>query len=295
MIAHNDKKNRQEINMHGTYLLPYEIYQTLIPRFYLDFQMHWHEEIEIVYALQGCAKYIVDFQEYIIQEGDILIIPPLSLHSFEQYESHSFEAGTIIFGQNMINGNPLDACSTKYIRPVFQNDVYLPVFLAKANPHNKDIADLLRAVFHEHVEKKAAYELRIRILFLQFINYFYEKELVHGGQQKSISSHMAAQIKLITNYIAEHYSEKITLEELASFANISVYHLSHIFKKCTGKSPNEYVNEYRLTMAADRLAHEDTQILNIAIDSGFNNISYFNRAFKRKYGMTPKEYRNGRK
>ena len=77
---------------------------------------------------------------------------------------------------------------------------------------------------------------------------------------------------------------------LAEHANISVYHLSHIFKQSTGQTPIEYLNQYRLIMSADMLKSSDYSIMQIAFECGYNNVSYFNRAFKAKYGITPKEY-----
>lgn len=293
MIINNERKNNnKEVNMHGTDLLPYEIYRTIIPRLFVSFPMHWHEEIEIVYVVSGRAKYMVDFTEYIIEKGDTLIIPPSSLHSFEQFEDEDFDAATIIFAQNMVSNNLIDICAIKYIMPIFNNEIYLPIHIKSEDLSGKEVKKYIWKAINEHLNKEPAYEIRIRISFLNIIQYFYKENLISKGKNSVSSVRTISQIKAITNYIEEHFAEKISLDNLAEFANISLYHLSHIFKKCTGQSPNEYINFYRLTMAANRLLAEDTQILNIAIDCGYNNISYFNRAFKKRYGLTPKEYRN---
>lgn len=292
LIKTERKNNNKEVNMHGTDLLPYEIYRTAIPMLFTSFPMHWHEEIEIVYVISGCAKYIVDFNEYIINKGDILIIPPSSLHYLEQYKNEEFDAMTIIFAQNMVSNNLIDICSIKYILPIFNNEVYLPVHIKSDETICAEIRTHIIEAITEHFNKKAAYEIRIRIAFLNIIQAFYKENLIIKVRNTASSMNTIKLIKIVTNYIEAHFDEKILLEDLAKYANISVYHLSHIFKKCTGQSPNEYINFYRLTMAANRLLAEDTQILNIAIECGYNNISYFNRIFKKKYGVTPKEYRN---
>ena len=95
----------------------------------------------------------------------------------------------------------------------------------------------------------------------------------------------------MTTYIEDHYSEKITLEMLADKVNISVYYLSHIFKQYTNQTPIEYLNQYRLSTAANLLKTTDNSIMDISFECGYNNVSYFNRAFKTKYNLTPKEYR----
>lgn len=109
----NMEKNNKETIKHGTILLPYNIYLTHIPESFTDFPIHWHDEIEIIKVVTGQARYVVDFKEYIISQGDILIIPPSSLHYFEQYNDEHFLGETYIFDQKLIDGNTIDTCSTK--------------------------------------------------------------------------------------------------------------------------------------------------------------------------------------
>ena len=78
---------------------------------------------------------------------------------------------------------------------------------------------------------------------------------------------------------------------LAEKINISIYYLSHIFKQYTNQTPIEYLNQYRLSTAANLLKTTNDSIMDISFECGYNNVSYFNRAFKAKYNMTPKEYR----
>lgn len=282
--------NKEE-NMHGTYYMPYEIYKTSIPDFYKSFPLHWHEEIEVVYVYSGKAKYYVDFKDYIIEEGDLLIIPPCSLHSFEQIDDEQFTAATLIFGQKMLSSNLVDACSTKYIMPIFNNDIYLPTITKRDDMNRKGVKEIVEGIIKQHLTRENAYELRIKILLLEFIQYFYENDLCSKKEKSTSTVRTSMQIRNIIDYIEEYYSEKILLEDLAECANMSVYHMAHIFKKATGKTPNEYINDFRLAMATDKLIHEDLPVLTIAMECGYNNISYFNKVFKNKLGITPKEYR----
>lgn len=292
MILNYDKKSNKEINKHGTPSLPYDIYGTYMPMFFRSFPMHWHDELEIVYVLEGTARYIVDRDEYIIKSGDILIIPPNSLHAFEQYNDTSFIGKAILFSRKMVDSNPLDVCSVKYIYPLFNNEIFLPVHIGAENPHSSSLRKFLDNAVSSHIEKTAGYELRVKIAFLEFIQYFYSNELYTTLKTTGTNEKNSEQVKAVINYISEHYRDKITLEELAAVVNLSTYYMAHIFKQYTGISPNRYINDHRLAIAGNRLLNEDTAVLNIAMECGFNNISYFNRAFKSKYGMTPNCYRN---
>ncbi|MBE5926269.1 MAG: AraC family transcriptional regulator [Lachnospiraceae bacterium] len=290
----NNSTNKEE-NMHGTYSMPYEIYKTCIPDYYKSFPIHWHEEIEIVYVYSGKARYFVDFIEYVVEAGDVLIVPPGSLHSFEQIDDEEFIAATLIFNQKMLNSNFIDVCSTKYIMPIFNNEIFFQMLIKHNERHSEYIGEIIKGIIEQHISRGITYELKIKIFMLKFIDYYYENNLYSRIEKNTSNKRTSIQIRNIVNYIEENYAEKINLEDLAECANISVYHMSHIFKKITGKTPNEYVNDFRLAKATDRLINEDSSILTIAMECGYNNISYFNKVFKNKLGITPKEYRNTHK
>ncbi len=98
-------------------------------------------------------------------------------------------------------------------------------------------------------------------------------------------------IKHILKYVENHYTEKITIADIAKEAGMSQSHFMKYFRNRMGISFVSYLNEYRLTMASRLLAASDSSILNIASEAGFENLSYFNRLFKKRFGMTPRDYR----
>ena len=85
--------------------------------------------------------------------------------------------------------------------------------------------------------------------------------------------------------------QKMTVKEIADRVEFSESHFMRYFKENMGSSFVDYLREYRLTMAARLLVASDATILSIAEEVGFDNLSYFNRAFKKHYGVTPSQYR----
>ena len=99
-------------------------------------------------------------------------------------------------------------------------------------------------------------------------------------------------MKTILKYVEEHYSEHITIDDMAALTYYSKSHFMKFFKQQMGTGFIEYLNDYRLTMAERLLKSSDASVLEIAEQSGFDNLSYFNRIFKRKYGISPGKWRS---
>ena len=92
-------------------------------------------------------------------------------------------------------------------------------------------------------------------------------------------------------YVEEHYGERITIEEAAAVCYYSPSHFMKYFRQYMGISFVQYLNDYRLARAWAQLARTGETVTNIAQGCGFENLSYFNRLFKRRYGMTPGQMR----
>jgi AraC family transcriptional regulator len=101
-----------------------------------------------------------------------------------------------------------------------------------------------------------------------------------------------ASIQRTLDYIEENLQEQITLEKLAEIACFSPFHYHRVFQAMVGESVMDYVRQRRLTCAAERLFYSDEKVINIALDAGFQYHESFNRAFKKFYGVSPKQYRN---
>ena len=98
-------------------------------------------------------------------------------------------------------------------------------------------------------------------------------------------------MKTILKYVEEHYAEHIAIDDMALLTYYSKSHFMKFFKAHMGVGFIEYLNDYRLTMSELLLRSSDDPVIEIAQKCGFDNLSYFNRIFKRKYGQSPGRWR----
>lgn len=98
-------------------------------------------------------------------------------------------------------------------------------------------------------------------------------------------------IRKAMNYISDHFSEQITLEEVASFVHLNPSYFSSFFKQACGFSFKEYLNMVRVEESKRLLANTDYPLIDIAVATGFENHSYFTKVFRQHTGITPKQYR----
>lgn len=117
----------------------------------------------------------------------------------------------------------------------------------------------------------------------------------YSGTQPSIKTYEGGlsdrQILQVTDYINDHLTQSIKLEDLATYLEISRFHFSRLFKKSTGISPHQYVMQQRVELAKQLLKKSDIPLADVALKSGFNSQSHLGKYFRKMTGMTPKAYR----
>lgn len=289
-MLHEEFLKLKEDRQHGNFLLPYVWYHTLIPDYYTNYPMHWHDEFEIIYVRKGKMNINIDLKNHVVSSGDIIIIKPKSLHGFNQYENESVETITLLFSLSMMNAQITDACSIKYFSPIIDGKLDIPSII---HPDNSGYDGIYKSIVKMHkiyLANDSFFELNLKSeLFKMFYNL-----LNDFCNEYSITSHAndeTTTIKTIIEYIQMNYMRQISVSELAQAAGLSEHYFMRYFKSNMGITCVEYINEYRLNIATHLLTETDYPIGIIAEKCGIPNVSYFNRIFKKLFKITPKEYR----
>lgn len=286
-----DLMNLKENATHGSFILPFTTYRGEISTSYSFIPIHWHEEMEITLIQKGCGEYKIDLNSHILEEGDLLIIKPLALHSINQFKNVNMRWRTMVFNLNMLNSAVTDGCLIKYFAPILNNEHQLPLIIKKGSEGYEELLSVLKGIFVCYEVQEFAFELELKSLLYHFINLLYKYNLIVKNKLTPISNSVINKIKLILNYIHENYKEELSINEIALSCDFSEYHFMRFFKQHIGMTCTEYINTYRLEVASKLLAQTDKSIMEIAFEAGFNNVSYFNKLFKNNYKLTPKQFR----
>lgn len=246
---------------------------------------HWHEDIELIYILQGEMIYDVNGQTILLKEHDSIVINSRQMHYGYSNNRKDCEFICILFHPDLLKCN--QRLYQKYVLSLIENASIEYMYFEK----NEKIGKMLQNIYHIKEGHAFGYEIQaIGLLYSIWFSCLQSYQTMLISQQETISSDITLQKKMVS-YIYQHYAEALSLEDIASAGNISRSKCCIIFKKYLQQSPVDFLNAYRLEVSRNLLKDTTYSITQIAVSCGFNHLSYFSKMFVNKYGYTPSEYR----
>ena len=276
----------QETKQHGAVRFPFNLYPCTIPGDFPQVALHWHDSMELVFVKRGTGLIQVGTVTYPAYMGDIFIFTPGTLHALRQAEGQSMEYENIMFELELLGGAG-DLCAEKYILPLQSGRLALAVRLTPNDLCYLSAAACLREVEDANRSKLPGYELVVKGALLRFLALL----IAQGKQQLPAETADTQRLKAVLQWLSTHYAEELRVADAAGVCSFSSSHFMRWFRQMTGQSFIAFLNAYRLNTAAEALHTTDETVLTIASQCGFENLSYFNRAFKAHFGTTPREYR----
>ena len=133
-VPHSLILEQKENTKHGEVFFPIQKYITKLNLNSPVIMTHWHEEAELTLMTKGSCIYQIDLVDYEVNEGDLLFIPPLLLHSIRLNGTDDFCSETYVFHVNFLGGNATDICSTRYLTPMINHELTLPYHISSTHP-----------------------------------------------------------------------------------------------------------------------------------------------------------------
>lgn len=279
-------KNLQEKKLHGQPDFPFAVYPGSLPEFGTGYPMHWHEELELVCVREGTGILTVQTQRIQIRAGDLVLIPPQTVHSFEQMAGEEMRYYTILFRLSLVEANPGIAKYTAALWNQGKKSCYLP----KGDGLNERLMPSVMELLQYRNHRDDGFEL---LVYSHLYRILYEilRESSDGAVEQDRKHANYDRIKEILEYLKENYAQSITVAQAADRCGFSQSHFMRLFREMTGTSFAQYGKLQRLNIAAEQLRTTGKRVGEIAEEVGIGNLSYFSRAFEEKYHMSPSAYR----
>lgn len=238
---------------------------------------HFHQEVELVYVLDGSIDLILTGEKYRLRKDDIILINSKKKHAWNSVNESllcrvfmDYSIFTDMVGRKNIN------------------------FWCNSQINNDRDHELLRELLHRLVRLYSAQNgndsFELRSLEYELLDRLQNDFLLKG--EASWSGSGDERIDQAVQYISENYDRVITLGEVSSMVFMSESSFSRLFKKIKGSNFIEYINSVRLQKATESLLYTNQSITDIAVECGFSNPSAFNKLFKKVYDCSPTQYKN---
>lgn len=281
----------RETTPHGNALFPLMLYDcSPDPSFEERIGCHWHEEIEFLVITGGEGVATLSGEEYPVRENTICMIPPNQLHLLTCPCQARLDFFAIVFHMDFLRSFSNDLVQKKYLSRCLSEEAACRV-INPADAWEYQLLRCLYAVREAFHEKEFAYELSIKIRLMEAMHLLVTNTF-HGQEPVSDTlDHRSVTVKSMMEYLRGNFDSDLTLEQMEKEFGLSRGHICRLFKAVTHMTPFAYLNYYRIHQSVELLEHSDDEIGVIATKSGFNNISYYNRTFRRYMHMTPTEFR----
>ncbi len=230
---------------------------------------HWHESIELLYCISGTARITADMETQSMCAGEISVINSGTLHYITIEPGCDCQYYCLIVDRSLLSEVPLE-------NRVFQKQISDPA-----------VQTYYRQIIEEMEKKSPCYKEAVKnwtqLLFIEMYRRYSSQNHLES------STHQPEMVKKAILYLRENFRDSVTIDEVCSHAGFSKYYFCRVFKKVTGRSVMEYVNYLRCAHARRLLESGGCNISECAFQSGFSDISYFTKVFKKQTGFLPSQ------
>ena len=276
----------KENKPHGTKDDPFSTYHIENAGRSFQIPVHWHDEFEIIYVRSGFLTVSISGESYIGKTGEAFVVSPGNLHLMGS-QSGTVDYYTFLFPLKYISFRTDDMLDEKLLEPL--NSGHLMI-CPRVKDTAKELCEQLIEIYeakNDESESKITTQVRTKIILLQFILEMWKKGFVIENDTNGRNTVE----KEMVSYIQQNFTGKISLREFGEQFHLSEKYISRYFKEHFHITLSQYVTYLRLEHAKQLLQDTDIPVTDVAMQSGYQNVSYFIRSFQKAYAVSPLKYR----
>lgn len=237
---------------------------------------HWHRSIEIFAVFEGSLTFYINQEMYPLKAGEFMLVNSNEIHSVDSPDRN----------MTVVVQIPL-----KTFEDYFTGEQFIR-FTHDSKRQDERVMNVISDIYQAYTEKGCGYDLKVQSLFYELLYLMVTKYRETEVSQEMVKQNRKlSRLSMITSYVKEHYTDELSLERLAEIFGYSPAYLSRMFQKYAGINYKSYLQGIRVEHAYQELANTQRTISEIALENGFPNSKAFTKAFSKKYGMLPSDYR----
>lgn len=249
---------------------------------------HWHDDIELCMIISGKMSYNINGTIHTIEEGDGAFINFRQFHGNFSIDESDCEYISVVFHPVLLCTNQF--LESTYVNPLISNNAFPYAILHHDNQWQSEILDKIKQMYHLFIQNDKASELFIMSLCFHIWSILYAS-MPDVAQPPTQSLNRLSALREMTGFLQKHYSEKITLSDIAAAGNVCQSTCCDIFNDYLHQTPIQHLISYRLNKSIELLKNTSMNITEIAMASGFSGVSYFAETFRKYFDCSPTQYR----
>lgn len=286
------RRSLKESRSHGDGHLPFGNYWFQYGPGEHVIDCHWHDEAEFFYCIEGETLFQVDTDYFPVRAGQAVFVDGGDIHAAHAHGNTGCSFFSLVFDVNFLASAHYDAVQDNLVLPLQERKSTFPRLIQNETESEISLLNHITSIMNNCSNAVPGYEGAIKgHLYLMLSEITRHQISCNRISNNRIQSSKIDRLKTVILYIQQNYDNPIRLSELAALIPMSEGQFCRFFKSMTRQTPMDYINSYRIRQAVELLRQPDKKISDIALEVGYDNISYFIRVFRKTMNSSPSEFR----
>lgn len=291
--AINVTDSKEELTQHGTIDFPIRTFTEItlaeetgiIP-------WHWHQELELIHCTKGLMSIYTETDTQTLKSGEAIFMNSKILHQVKPLSGEKPVHYSYCFSKEFLCGMPNNLIAKNYILPFVSQKGPFSYIFKPGTAWEDDCLSILNELNYESLHENYGYEIFLQSKLMHFFLLML-RNLPDRAESDTFDMDITdSVVRNMLSYIRNHYTCKISLDELSNMSNLSKSSCNRLFHKSVGCTPFDYLMEYRIKRSISLLLESEKSITEIAYMCGFSDTSYYCKVFKNKKGISPTKFRS---